>query len=151
MPLSPRAAIFIAPALIVTAGAILLSRHADQSPVLTGHGTGPGPNNMLDPSAADSDSARLICQKQAIALDLLCGRCLLDEAADRFVEASQAHPAALDRLRGAWPGRTDRERAMAQAISFARTLSRSEPERFREAMTRIEADAKAMLGDNILH
>lgn len=150
MTLSPRAALFIAPALIVTAGAVLLSRHADQSPLLTGHGTESGPDNMLDPSVAYDESARATYQKQAVALDLLYGRCKLDEAADRFIEISRSFEQEFDRLRMVWPERSDRELAILQTVLFARSLSRSEPERFGDAMTRIDEDAKSLLGSSTL-
>jgi hypothetical protein len=147
--LSPRAALLIAPALIVTAGAVLLGRDADQAPLFTGWANNSGPDNMLDPSVADQDSARMICQKQAVALDLLCGRCRLEDAADRIVEISESFPQGLDRLRVAWPGRTDRERAIVQAVSFARSLTRREPDRFSEALGRIEKEARVLLGNDI--
>jgi hypothetical protein len=150
VPLSPRAALLIAPALIVTAGAVLLSRHADQSPFFTGHGSDAGPDNMIDPSVADHDSARLTYQKQSVAFELLSGRCKLDEAADQIVQISESTPQGLDRLRAVWPGRTDLERAMAQVVAVARSLSRHEPDRFGEPMASIEAEAKALLGSSTL-
>jgi hypothetical protein len=129
----------------VTAGAILLSRHATVSPVAPDRISAAGPDNMLEPMFLDNDVARLAYEKQAVALDLLCGRCTLDEAADEFYNLSLPVPGSLDRLRTMWPGRTDHERAMVQVLSFARSLARREPERFGEAIARIESQANSTL------
>jgi hypothetical protein len=147
--LSPRAALFIAPTLIVTAGAIFLSRHVDISPVAPDRVSAAGPDNMLEPLLIDSDAARIIYEKQTVALDLLCGRCSLEEAADRFYQLSKSFPGSLDRLHSMWPGRTDRERAMFQALSYARSLVRRDPQRLGEAMVRIDSEAKAQLNSSV--
>jgi hypothetical protein len=144
--LSPRAALFIAPTLIVTAGAIVLSREATVSPVAPDHVSTGGPSNMLEPMFLENDVARLTYQKQTVALDLLCGRCTLDQAADAFYQLTLPVAESLDRLRTMWPGRTDHERSIVQVLSYSRMLTRREHERFGEPMTRIESEAKALLG-----
>ena len=69
----------------------------------------------------------------------------MEQTADRFRTLSQSTRAADEDLKSVWHGRTEWECAVLQAVAYARSLSRSDPDRFDGTMIEIDAEAAALL------
>jgi hypothetical protein len=142
---SPRALLGVAPALIVVAGSLALARHHErESPSDEALARQPLSERVSFPTADDEARLHRVALKQETADDLLDGRLTLAEAVERFETYSSA-PEALANLRGSLGGRTDRERSVNQVLAFVRVRAAQEPARYRPALERIEADARAFV------
>lgn len=144
---SPRALLGVAPALLVVAGSIALSRHHDHDAVQDEmlayqiHG-----ETVEHPSVRDEDRMHRVALKQETVDDLMDGRLTLAEAVERF-EAWSSGPEFLANLRLALGGRSDRERSVNQVLSFVRARTSQEPAQFDAALARVEAEARALIAD----
>ncbi|AWM41686.1 hypothetical protein GobsT_72270 [Gemmata obscuriglobus] len=89
-------------------------------------------------SAEDDTVLNRIAVKESIVRELIEGRATLTEATDRFAQLNAARPQALNAIRFAYPGTTDREKTARNVISFA--LGRT-PAAARAALSeRLEAE-----------
>ena len=143
--LSSRALLLAFPALMVVGGALLVARNPEWPPVQGSTNRDQSDFEIaIDVSVDDENRMQIISQKQKIAIELLNNRCTLVEAASRFLDLNLQSPEATENLRFAWEG-TDWERSLCQAVAFARSLSRRDPERFDREMHRIDDEASSLV------
>ena len=143
---SPRALFLALPALMVVVGAVLMARSPEWAMIDSSSSPDDyGSEISIGLTPVDESRMDIIHQKQLIARDLLNDRVPLSEAADRFLALNQSSSEALANLRFGWQGRTDWECALRQAMAFARSLSRKDPERWVNAMARIDSEAATIV------
>ena len=144
---SPRALLGVAPALLVVAGSFALSQHHGRDPAVAQTAAQLNHGETIEyPTARDEDRMHRVALKQETVEDLMDGRLTLAEAVERFETWSSA-PDSLANLRASLRGRSDRERAANQVLSFVRVRASQEPARFQAALARVEADVTAFIAD----
>jgi uncharacterized protein YlaI len=139
--ISPRVLIGAAPALVVVAGSFLLSRVYVHDQERTAKSAAITNEPVSQPTAADEECQHRLAIKLECTDDLLSGRITFEEAVARFESLIGVQEEEFDPTSSG----SKHQRAIAQALSFARNQARYEAERFQAMLSRIEAEAATLL------
>ncbi len=93
--------------------------------------------------ALDDERERILQHneiKRYLGAELVAGRISLAEAVEGFLAADEGCPKSLAVLRNMFPGRSDRERAARNVITWARCGGEPQP----DLITRLEAEFRSL-------
>jgi len=151
VPSALRALLTCAIPVLVLAGSFLASHRGQEVVARSAHpGTSSGIETVKPLTTEDEERMHRVALKEETALDLLDGRMTVEEAAAQFLEVSSSDPESLENMRLA-PGDSDQEKALSQLILYARVQAGRKPQRYADALARVEQSAKSLEKPRIVH
>jgi len=151
VPSALRALITCAIPILFLAGSLLISHRGQEVVAKSAHQESSSGVETVKPlTLEDEERMNRVALKEETALDLLDGRLTLEEAAAQFLEIASSDPESLDNMRMA-PGDTTEEKSLSQLISYARVQAGRKPDRYADALARIERSAKSLEKPKVVH